>query len=127
MRPVAVAQKHRVVESSSQQHVHHAGRRRSTVALVLVLVTHRQNVDPPATHVGRLKGKVNGVQQFARRLVNQSINQSCIFRVVQVTKSPQDPLEVGNNLAGISDNVRESLRDSRAIWDHRVSSATRQR
>jgi len=37
----------------------------------------------------------------------QSINQSCIFRVVQVTKSFQDPLEVGNNLPGISDNVRE--------------------
>jgi len=39
--------------------------------------------------------------------VNQSINQSCIFRVVEVTKSLQDPLEVGNNLLGISDNVRE--------------------
>jgi len=38
---------------------------------------------------------------------NESINQSCIFRVVQVTKSLQDPLEVGNNLPGISDNVRE--------------------
>jgi len=40
-------------------------------------------------------------------VINQSINQSCIFRVVQVTKSLQDPLEVGNNLPGISDNVRE--------------------
>ena len=39
--------------------------------------------------------------------INQSINQSCIFRVVQVTKSLQDPLEAGNNLAGIDDNVRE--------------------
>ena len=39
--------------------------------------------------------------------INQSINQSCLFRVVQVTKSLQDPLEVGNNLPGISDNVRE--------------------
>ena len=37
----------------------------------------------------------------------QSINQSCFFRVVQVTKSLQDPLEVGNSLPGISDNVRE--------------------
>ena len=37
----------------------------------------------------------------------QSISQSCIFRVVQVTKSLQDPLEVGNNLPGIGDNVRE--------------------
>ena len=36
-----------------------------------------------------------------------SINQSCIFRVVQVIKSLQDPLEVGNNLPGINDNVRE--------------------
>jgi len=35
----------------------------------------------------------------------QSINQSCIIRVVQVTKSLQDPLEVGNNLLEISDNV----------------------
>jgi len=29
------------------------------------------------------------------------------FRVVQVIKSLQDPLEVGNNLPGINDNVRE--------------------
>jgi len=40
-------------------------------------------------------------------LWNQSINQSCIFRVVQVIKSLRDPLEVGNNLPGISYNVRE--------------------
>jgi len=33
-----------------------------------------------------------------------TINQSCTFRVVQVIKSLQDPLEVGNNLPGISDN-----------------------
>jgi len=38
---------------------------------------------------------------------HQSINQSCIFRVVQVIKLLQDPLKVGNNLPGISDNVRE--------------------
>ena len=38
---------------------------------------------------------------------NQSINQSCIFRVVQVIKSLQNPLEVGNSLPGINDNVRE--------------------
>ena len=39
---------------------------------------------------------------------SQSINQSImLFRVVQVIKSLQDPLEVGNNLPGISDNVRE--------------------
>jgi len=41
------------------------------------------------------------------RIINQSIDQSCIFRVVQVIKSLQDPLEVGNNLPGINDNVRE--------------------
>ena len=35
------------------------------------------------------------------------VNQSCIFIVVQVIKSLQDPLEVGNNLPGISDNIRE--------------------
>ena len=35
------------------------------------------------------------------------ITQSCIFRVVQVIKSLQAPLEVGNNLPGINDNVRE--------------------
>jgi len=29
------------------------------------------------------------------------------FRVVQVIKSLQDPVEVGNNLPGIDDNVRE--------------------
>ena len=29
-------------------------------------------------------------------------NQSCIFRVVQVIKSLQDPLEVGNNLPGMA-------------------------
>ena len=38
---------------------------------------------------------------------NQPINQSRIFRVVQVIKSLQDPLAVGNNLPGINDNVRE--------------------
>jgi len=46
-------------------------------------------------------------QQFIKAN-NQSINQSImLFRVVQVTKSLQDPLEVGNSLLGISDNVRE--------------------
>ena len=37
----------------------------------------------------------------------QTISQSRIFRVVQVIKSLQDPLEVRNNLPGINDNVRE--------------------
>jgi len=45
--------------------------------------------------------------EIEQRRSYRSINQSCIFRVVQVTKSLQDPLEVGNNLPGISDNVRE--------------------
>jgi len=36
----------------------------------------------------------------------QSI-KSCIFGVVQVIKSLQDPVEVENNLPGINDNVRE--------------------
>jgi len=36
-----------------------------------------------------------------------SINQSRIFRVIQVIKSLHDPLEVGDNLPGINDNVRE--------------------
>jgi len=40
-------------------------------------------------------------------MVNSPVNQSWSFRVVQVVKSLQDPLEVGNNLPGIDDNVRE--------------------
>jgi len=48
-----------------------------------------------------------GPSRAMARPFNQSINQSCIFRVVQVTKSLQDPLEVGNNLLEISDNVRK--------------------
>ena len=39
--------------------------------------------------------------------LRSSISQSCIFIVVRVIKSLQDPLEVGNNLPGISDDVRE--------------------
>jgi len=40
--------------------------------------------------------------------INQSTNQSImLFRVVQVTKSLQDPLEVGNSLLGISHDVRK--------------------
>jgi len=37
--------------------------------------------------------------------INQSINQSCIFRVVQIIKSLQDPMEVGNNLSAVN-NIR---------------------
>ena len=39
--------------------------------------------------------------------VIKKVKQSCIFRVVQVIKSLQDPLKVGNNLPGVNDNVRE--------------------
>ena len=39
--------------------------------------------------------------------IDQSIINSCIFRVVQVIKSLHDPLKVENNLPGINDNVRE--------------------
>jgi len=46
------------------------------------------------------------LNQSINQSTNQSINQSCIL-VVQVIKSLQDPLEVGNNLPGINDNVRK--------------------
>ena len=39
--------------------------------------------------------------------VIKKVKQSCIFRVVQLIKSLQDPLKVGNNLPGVNDNVRE--------------------
>ena len=42
-----------------------------------------------------------------RAYVITKVKQSCIFRVVQVIKSLQDPLKVGNNLPGVNDNVRE--------------------
>jgi len=48
--------------------------------------------------------------QSINQSINQAINQAInhvFFRVVQVTKSLQDPLEVGNNLPGINDNVWE--------------------
>jgi len=44
---------------------------------------------------------------YANHSERNSINQSRIFRVVHVMKSLQGPLEVGNNLPGINDNVRE--------------------
>ena len=53
------------------------------------------------------RGLVGDQGTICGALINPSVNQSCIFRVVQVVKSLQDPLEVGNNLLGISDNVRE--------------------
>jgi len=51
--------------------------------------------------------------------VNLSINQSCIFTVVQVIKSLQDPLEVGNNLPGISDNFRNVFKRWWKVWQKR--------
>ena len=68
------------------------------------------------TCVLRLSGKYVRSQttSFVVR-ANQSVNQSCLFRVVQVTKSLQDPLEVGNNLPGISDNVRERGLEQKCI------------
>jgi len=48
-----------------------------------------------------------GILQSGDIALVQSINQSHIFTVVQVIKSLQDPLEVGNNLPGINDKVRE--------------------
>jgi len=57
------------------------------------LVSHRFNFNPSDELWFLVFGKIN-----------QSI---MLFRVVQVTKSLQDPLEVGNSLLGISDNVRE--------------------
>jgi len=64
-------------------------------------------------HVWKLKEE-NTCEEYRRMVRNnveeaecKSINQSCIFRVVQVTKSLQDALEVGNNLPGITENVRE--------------------
>jgi len=36
--------------------------------------------------------------------------------VVQVIKSLQDPLEVGNNLPGISDNVRERAAETEMFF-----------
>jgi len=47
--------------------------------------------------------------------ISQSINQSCIFRVVQVIKQLQDPLAMGHNLTGIDDNVRERVLEQKCV------------
>jgi len=39
--------------------------------------------------------------EFVDFICSSSINQSCIFRVVQVIKSLQDPLDVENNILHI--------------------------
>ena len=49
--------------------------------------------------------------------INQSINHA--FWHGQVIKSSQDPLEVGNNLPGINDNVTE--RGLENVWENVAS------
>ena len=66
---------------------------------------HNQLTSPAGRH--NRPGHTPSHRQHLLISINQSINQSCIFRVVQVIKSLQDPLEAGDNLPGISDNVRE--------------------
>ena len=77
-------------------------------------VRYRETICPPPMAVQRwqksrrfyVRPRTGSAVRSPR--ISQSINQSIMFfRVVQVTKSLQDPLEVGNNLPGISDNVRE--------------------
>ena len=65
--------------------------------------------DPPlSTYTSRQLVVASAVSDCCIGLsINQSINQSCIFRVVQVIESLQDPVEVGNTLTGINDNVTE--------------------
>jgi len=48
--------------------------------------------------------------------VNQSINQSCISRVVEVIKSLQDPLEAGNNLPGWSMTMSGNEASNRNVF-----------
>jgi len=68
----------------------------------------RSPMDPCITSCSislqRGKSEVRHLPPIAPGKYNQSI---MLFRVVQVTKSLQDPLEVGNSLLGISHNVRE--------------------
>ena len=54
-----------------------------------------------------VRDKVMGLGLWLVVVEAYQLNQSCFFTVVQVTKSLQDPLVVGNNLPGISDNVRK--------------------
>ena len=66
-------------------------------------------VDDPHVRLfecGRLERRSTAQQRvpdvYTPYIVSQSTNQSWIFRVVQVVKSLQDPLEVGNNLTAIN-------------------------
>jgi len=47
-----------------------------------------------------IENSVNELHYVPLRALSQSINQSCIFGVVQVTKSLHNPLEMENNLPG---------------------------
>jgi len=71
---------------------------------------HRARQFPVAsvTHsVVLARQKVDDNSDFLRRRkATEQINQSCSFRVVQVIKSLQGPLEAGNSLPGINDDVR---------------------
>ena len=76
----------------------------------VILVVRGRRREPSVACVDRSAFTVEAVMHH-RVLCTESINQSsiksCIFRVVQVIKSLQDPLQVENNLPGINDNVRE--------------------
>jgi len=67
------------------------------------------------------KGGFAAEEQWTAVRELQPINQSCIFRVVQVIKSLHDPLEVGNNLPGINDNVRERGLEQKKNADGRLT------
>ena len=77
-------------------------RRRPTERLAVSWIDARSPGDRPAATPG---SDIFTLQLLLLQL--QSVNQSCIFRVVQVIKSLQGPLEVGNNIPGINDSVRE--------------------
>ena len=57
----------------------------------------------------------NHVSDGNAHSISQSVNQSCIFRVVQVIKPLQDPLAMGHNLTGIDDNVRERVLEQKCV------------
>jgi len=84
--------------------------------LIIIIITMKQRLISRGNVPGTLQGRVTEINTRKRynmlqlRMKGQGmrLNQSImLFRVVQVTKSLQDPLEVGNSLLGISDDVRE--------------------
>jgi len=73
---------------------------------------HLRNIESLQIEIQSLPDRLRhdwllGWHDLVLHSLHSSINQSCIDRMVQVIKSLQDPLEVGNDLQGISDNVRE--------------------